>query len=54
LEDNGETDRSMAKDKPAIDVSMQTDTMRRKLNAAGVLLLEVKVIPRAARSEVAE
>lgn len=44
----------MSKNKPASDASTQTDAMRRNLHADGVLLLDVKVIPHAARSEVAE
>lgn len=44
----------MPKNKLAGDASTQTDAMRRKLNADKVLLLDVKVIPRAARSGVAE
>ena len=44
----------MSKDKPASEVATHTDAMRHKLNTDGVLLLDVKVIPRAARSGVAE
>jgi len=45
---------AMAKDNPINHTSAQTDAMRRKLQADGLLVLDVKVILRAPRAEVAE
>lgn len=45
---------AMAKDNPISRTSVQTDALRRKLQADGLLVLDVKVIPRAPCAEVAE